>query len=234
LYWQRAYSKGDKDYFTKKLLAMTLIKKISVVAILFIATNSLLMAQISVGVRGGFNFAKEHVEITTDEVDISNTSEVMTGAAFAGIVEIGLSKYFAIQPELVYIQKGGSGKNEDEDVVFNHIEFPLLAKFKYGSEYFNVYAAVGPTFGYAFSGKDGDYKFKGDDWEGYNRFEVGASLGGGLGLNLKKGTAFVDIRYLFSLSNLTDTEGTVLEGVDITAKNRSVGLTFGYLHRLGE
>ncbi len=217
-----------------KLLAMTLIKRISVVAVLFIATNSLLMAQISVGARGGFNFAKEYLQVKWEGEEESETSEVMTGATFAGIVEIGLSKNFAIQPELVFIQKGGSGKNEGEDVLFNHIDFPLLAKFKYGSEYFNVYAAAGPTFGYALSGKNGDYKFKDEDWEGYNRFEIGASLGGGLGMNLKKGTAFVDVRYLFSLSNLMDIEDAELEGIDITAKHRGVGLTFGYLHRLGE
>jgi hypothetical protein len=213
---------------------MTLIKRLSVVAVFFIVTCGLLSAQVSVGARGGFNFAKEYVKVSYDGESESETSEVMTGAAFAGIVEIGLSKYFAIQPELVFIQKGGSGKNEDENIVFNHIDFPLLAKFKYGSEYFNVYAAAGPTFGYALSGKNGDYKFKDEDWEGYNRFEIGASIGGGLGLNLKKGTAFVDVRYQFSLNNLVDVPTSEEDYIDFTAKNRGVGLTFGYLYRLGE
>ncbi|MBK8565290.1 MAG: PorT family protein [Saprospiraceae bacterium] len=213
---------------------MTLIKRLSVVAVFFIVTCGLLTAQISIGARGGFNFAKEYVKVSYAGESESETSEVMTGAAFAGMVEIGLSKYFAVQPELVFIQKGASGKNEGDEIVLNHIELPLLAKFKYSSQYFNAFATAGPTFGYAMSGKYGDYKYKDEDWEGYNRFEIGASIGGGLGLNLKKGTAFVDVRYQFSLNNLAEVSAIEEDYIDVTIKNRGVGVTFGYLYRLGE
>ena len=202
---------------------MKLLKKLSLLTALLFVTSNLLMAQLSLGVRGGINLAKEYVEFSGE----SETSDALTGLTLAGLIEIGMGEHFAIQPELVFVQKGGSNGDSDDDLTLNHFDVPVLLKYKVGAESFGGYLAAGPTFGYALSGKFGDEKFEDDDWEGYNRFELGASLGGGLGLNLASGMVFLDIRYLLSLNNLSEDD-------EITIKNRGIGLSVGYLHTLGD
>jgi hypothetical protein len=203
---------------------MRLLKKISLVAAILIAANSLLMAQLSLGVRGGVNLAKQSsegsgVEITTDNI---------TGLMFAGIAEVGLTKSFAIQPELVFVQKGG--KIEDFELVLNHFEVPILVKYKFGTDMIGAFVAAGPSFGYSLSGKADGEKIEDDEWDDYNRFEIGANFGAGVGIKMGAGMVFLDARYLLGLSNIADNEFDE----DFKSHNKGIGLSIGYLHNLGE
>lgn len=200
---------------------MKLLRKISLAVAFLIVAHGLLMAQLSLGVRGGVNLAKQSSKSDNFEV----TTDAITGLTVAGIVELGLTKSIALQMEAAFVQKGG--ELEGFKTTLNHFDVPVLLKFKVGSGSFGAYLAAGPTFGYALSGESDGEKI--DDWEGYNRFEIGASAGGGLGLNLSSGTVFLDARYLISITNLADDEGE-----DFTSRNRGIGLSIGYLHHLGE
>ncbi len=205
---------------------MRLLKKISLLAAIFIAANGLLMAQLSLGLRGGVNLAKQ----TSEGDGIEITTDNIMGLAFAGIAEIGLTENFAIQPELVFVQKGGKTEVFDEEfkLVLNHFEVPILLKYKFGTEMIGAFVSVGPSFGYSLSGEaDGE---KIEDWEAYNRFEIGANFGGGVGIKMGAGMVFVDARYLLGLSNIADNEFDE----DFKSHNKGIGLSIGYLHNLGE
>lgn len=187
--------------------------------------SATLFAQLSVGLRGGVNIAKQTYD--ADGFDISPDNII--GLTLAGIIELGLTENLAIQPELAFVQKGFkfefediSGEKTTSKLRINHIDVPVLVKYKFGGETIGAYLAAGPTFGYAITGsseEDGDKtKFEDEDWEGYNRFELGGSLGGGL----KFGKLFLDLRYLLSFSNLTDES-------DVKAHNNGISISLGFL-----
>ncbi len=126
----------------------------------------------------------------------------------------------------------------------NYLEVPVLAKASFGTGDFNFFFTAGPTLGYWVSGKekvdrnltytDGidtfeksesmeeDIDFDNDDI-GYERLEVGASIGVGLGYKLGTGAINLDVRYGLGLTDIYETEG------DEQAKNRVFGISLAYL-----
>lgn len=194
-------------------------------------TTSALIAQIGVGFRAGITLPDQKYE--TSGFDISGSSYM--GLTAAVLFEIGISEMFAVQPEIAFIQKGTKsefdfgGTTLESKTRINHIDVPILAKARFGNESIGAYVAAGPTFGYAVSGfyeEDGEKTdIKDDDWDGYNRFEIGASAGAGIGKKLTSGQVFLDFRYIFSLSNLADED-------DVTAHNMGMNISIGYLANL--
>jgi hypothetical protein len=203
---------------------MITLKK-TLFAICFIALSSSLFAQI--GVRAGISIPNQNFE--QDGVEFSFDNNL--GLTLAALFEIGISDNFAIQPELAFVQKGTKtkielfGMTEESKLRINYIDIPVLAKFKFGTESIAAYVAAGPTFGYAITGsteENGDKtSFEDDDWDGYNRLEIGANAGAGIGIPMDVGMIFLDFRYLFSLTNLSDDS-------DITYHNKGICISIGF------
>ena len=203
---------------------MNSFKKI-LCSICMVAFSCSLFAQI--GVRAGITLPNQNYE--QDGIDLSLDPNL--GLTLALLFELGITENFVIQPELAFVQKGAKtkfefqGVTEESKLRINHIDVPVLAKYKFGTESIAAYVAAGPTFGYAISGSsetDGNKEsFDDEDWDGYNRFEIGASAGGGIGIPMAVGQVFLDVRYLFSLSNLTDES-------DVTARNKGMNISIGY------
>lgn len=126
-------------------------------------TVQLLPAQISVGFRGGYlltNYEKSPLE--QDE-----PAPTLIGGFQAAIpIEIGLTKRFSIQPELMLGSHGG--KQEDKNTStqlgitttssykFTYqilaLEIPVLAKLNFGSEDFKFHVFAGPSIGLGVGG----------------------------------------------------------------------------------
>lgn len=220
---------------------MTVLKKVLFATIL-LAFASSLSAQFSFGVRGGITLP--NVAFNEDVEDEGVDYLVYMGAAFGAVAELKISDHFAIQPELMITQKGfkvdyddyyyyyyyGYGSSSTETKFrLNYIEAPILAKGIFGNEFISGYVAAGPVFGYAASGSTyfngTKVKFGEDEWDGFKRFEISASAGAGVGLSVGTGQVFLDLRYLFGLSNLADDD-------EFKAWNRTMGISVGYLHNL--
>lgn len=123
----------------------------------------------------------------------------------------------------------------------NYLEVPILAKASLGSGNVNFFVTAGPTIGYWLSGKekvnytlsytDGIDNFEEsenseedvDFDDEYNRLELGASLGVGVGYKVGTGTFNLDVRYGIGLTDIYETEG------DEQAKNRVFGISLAYL-----
>jgi hypothetical protein len=213
---------------------MTPFKKL-LLATTFVALSTAVSAQLSLGLRGGINVANQ----TYKSESLSISPNTITGLTFAGIIELELAENFAIQPELVFVQKGFMfdltdlfGNEEVSKTRLNHIEIPILAKYKFGGEKVGAYLATGPSFGYAISASteyNGEKeKFEGDDWDNYNRFEVGFNLGGGIGIKIGSGQIFIDARYMLGLNNLIDD----MDNEDVKARNKGISISLGYLANL--
>ena len=217
---------------------------------LFYAVFALLLlgfqANAQVSFKAGVNIASLSNNAEFADVDeVENTSVVGGQAGFA--FDLGLSDLFTIQPELLWIQKGGkTGYTINEDIkyssrtYYNYVEVPVLAKLKFFTESGSgVYLVAGPYAGLAFSGKNKttltllgntttttrDIEFDNKDADERNRrLDWGISFGGGL----KFGHVYLDARYNLGINNLLDSDTNNSNDDKPYLRNRGLGLVLGY------
>ncbi len=225
--------------------------QIASLALLVTLSTTGLVAQISLGIRGGLNLSKWSLndEARYQFEIVGADRQENAGALLGGVlVEIRLSNNLAIQPEVNYIQKGSKSifAEADPDItelyvvtMLDYVEAPLLLKVGtgFGAGRFDV--LVGPSLGYALSGmrrakitvagrtvtsqEDVDF-----EQEEIRRTDVSAQVGASLGLGLGfTARLFVDGRYLIGLSNLPKDEQS--GGERATIRNRGIALTAGVL-----
>ncbi len=221
------------------------MKKITFIIIVFALWNSVVQAQISIGVRTGFNLATWSYtpKNTTSNTNYTITEPLLLGFTFVMPIEVKLSNNFALQPELSFIQKGFTQKRESgsdyvqDTYIFNYLEVPLLAKIILGNKKFKVGVLAGPSFGYLVSGRDvtaygASQKFyvynKNIDFNDAinkttNRFDIGLVLGVQPAYNITDySRIFFDARYQLGLSDIKN------DSPDNTQIfNRGIGLSVG-------
>ncbi len=167
-----------------------------------------LPAQTTIGVKGGINVA----DVSTNVVDVSDLVDSKTGFVGGGFVTLGLGSLFAVQPELLYSQKGFNAEEGglSAQLNTNYIEIPVLlkAQFKLAMLRPAVYAGPVVSFettcnldllGVTFDCDDDDEGFdqrKKTDW--------GAVFGANLDFFLGPLTLILDGRYQLGLTNLAD------------------------------
>ncbi len=211
----------------------------------FLFFQSAIQAQI--GLKAGVNFAS--LSQSPQENTLGDYSSKSILGLQAGIVaEIKLLDFLAIQPEFLFIQKGGKSEyviNEDNktvtSVVYNYVEIPVLAKLKLGNtegEGLGFYIVGGPFAGFALNGKgeteltilglttksefDIDYSDENNDEK---RIDWGASFGAGISI----GHFFVDARYNLGFNNLLDNDANNNNDDKPYLRTRGIGLTAGFL-----
>ncbi|MCB0586545.1 MAG: PorT family protein [Phaeodactylibacter sp.] len=208
-------------------------------------------AQVSIGLRGGYQMANIN---TTDGLNaLTPDFKAIDGFSIGAVVEVPLGYGFHFQPELAYTRKGFSVQESTALELFNlpipvgveaisrfdYLEAPLLMKYKFGDGRVNAYVAAGPTFGYALDGQLItranallDIKLLDTDIDlnaiNYERFEVGAALGGGVSFYTPFGQLFVDARYNHGFTQVYD-----IPVVDEKAKNKSFGINVGFMVPIG-
>ena len=173
------------------------------------------------------------VSIANIAFDPSNSDvKSKIGLQLGIAAEIGVNDMFAIQPELLFIQKGAKSKaNSDASLNLSYLEIPVLAKVKFGSDAAKFYAIAGPSIGIAIGGTDKDasgsedLKF-GSDTGQFKRTDFGLQFGAGV--NIKN--FIIDVRYGLGLSNIIN----VPSGASGSLKNRAIGITVGYAFPLGK
>ncbi len=201
-------------------------------------------AQSAIGLRGGINIA--NVTEVQELGDLSPKS--ITGLNLGVYAELGLSPLLAIQPELIFLQKGsqveGLDLEENTDVhvkmVINYLEVPVLAKVRFGTEKFKGYAVAGPSIGYALGGKgsftiDGvkvtdDIEFDNDlDDDGVKdrRWDYSAVVGVGGLYAVGPGSIVLDVRYQHDFTDFSKFKNDEPSGYKKTF-NRGVALSVGY------
>lgn len=213
--------------------------------LLFVSTFT--QAQVAIGLKGGANFGNVYMTDALD--DLAPDFKSATGAVAGGVAEISFGKYFAVQPEVNWVQKGFRftqdinvpiGKFDipagvQAQIKTNYIEMPLLAKAKVGNDVIQAYAVLGPSFGYAMNGKlitrtrflfefdpiNTNLNFESLD---YNRFEVSAVGGVGMQVNFNGGKWFADARYTQGLTQLYN-----FPVVNEQIKNRGISLSTGVM-----
>ncbi len=217
----------------------------------FTAISFTTQAQVSLGLRGGYQMADINA---TDGLDaLAPDFRAIDAFSIGAVLEVPLGYGFNFQPELAYTRKGFSIQESTAIDLFNipipvgveaisrfdYLEAPLLMKYKFGDGRVNAYLAAGPTFGYAIDGQLitranalVDIKLLDTDIDldaiNYERFEVGAALGGGVSFYTPFGQLFVDARYNHGFTQVYD-----IPVLDERARNRSFGVNVGFLAPIG-
>jgi hypothetical protein len=121
-------------------------------------------AQISVGFRGGVNIANYTFKSSSDKFKADKLTLLTVGVP----VEFNFNKYFALQAELNFVQKGFKLNEEqsfplassiyihyiyDYNLKVNWLEIPVLAKVKFRIPKLDVGLFLGPSIGYALNVK---------------------------------------------------------------------------------
>ena len=221
----------------KKLIAFILM-----FTMFTVSTNNL---QAQVSLRGGINIASMSANATEKNYkDYENQSIVGFQVALA--LPIKISENVAIQPELVFIQKGGKSQYiTDENNKYittftsNYIEVPVSLKLGLGNtsgDGIGFYVLGGPYVGIALNGKykneltvlgitssstkTVDYS---NDTNQEKRIDWGVNLGAGLSL----GKMYLEGRYNLGINNLLDNSANNSNSNAPYRRNRGIGLTVG-------
>lgn len=188
--------------------------KFLTLAILFALSSPAVFAQLKLGIKGGANIHKLDGKSFKDEFSF--------GYHLGGFAEIGLSKKFSIQPEVLFSQVNIDTSSSFSDVYdfdnvskvkLSYLQIPLLLNFK-ANEF--VTLQLGPQYSILMDNsntlvENGRDAFKKGDF----------SMLGGLQLNISKIKIYG--RYAVGLNNINDIDNqekwknqTIQVGVGLT------------------
>ncbi|WP_038028661.1 porin family protein [Thermonema rossianum] len=191
-------------------------------------------AQISIMPKAGVSLASTAYKSAGE----SDKTDMKTGFAFGVAAPISVSDQFSVQPELLYIQKGGEEKSNGltSSATINYLEIPVMARAHFGG----FYVGAGPYLGIALGGKakidDGSASIEADLNIGTDEAEddvkptdFGMYFGLGYGFEVGSGKLVLDARYGLGLSNIQPGGDS-----DNFSKNRNIAITVGYAIPLGQ
>jgi len=182
------------------------------------------------GLKIGLNVANLHGDDVEDLEELINQNlKSKPGICFGGFLTYSINDLLAIQPEVLFTQKGAKAKNEDWELSFNlsYLEIPVLAKIMLttkGNIKPNLFA--GPVLALKLSGNT-RFEYDGDSEEEdieSGSIDFGLIFGGGINLELSKGKLMLDVRYILGMSQIGEWE----DGEDIDMKNGVLSIMLGY------
>ncbi len=218
---------------------MQTLKQTSLILLLLLGAMAV---HAQVAVKAGVNFSNMLFEEDENSIeDLARNGAVKFTGGLSFILPLG--DVVALQPELLYTQKGAEstytilGEEFTTDLNYNYLDIPLLLRVDIGDthgEGLGIYVNGGAYLGYAFSGKstaetpvgtvETDIEF--DDADDQRRIDYGFALGGGLTL----GNLFFDLRYNHGTNNLLDDDASNSNDNDFKKlQHRGLALTAGLI-----
>ena len=184
-------------------------RKIKLLILYLLFSSSIIFSQkIYVGVTGGLHFADMEFKMSgVKSVDIVT----VYGAGGVVGIPIFLNTYLQIEPK--YLQKGGLIKLKENGLEeikakTGYLEIPTLIRLPVGEKF---HLLVGPTLGYMLSSdlesEFGGKTFKANAEKIMNNFDLGLTIGGGLSIPVLIGDLFLDGRYTYGITDISD-DGT--------------------------
>lgn len=193
---------------------------------------------ITPGIKGGVNFADlggDDAELIFDgggSGDFEIPIEARTGIVAGGFALIDFDGPFALQPEVLYVQKGAKVEIEfleetaSSTLKLDYIEVPVLAKFQIpleGSIAPNIFAGPAVAFNITAEqeGEGPDGSETTDLSEVISTTDFGLQVGAGVDFDAGPGTIMLDAWYELGLSSIPS------EG-DADIKNQGIRITAGF------
>lgn len=177
-----------------------------------------------------------------DIEDATGAIDSKTGFTVGGFASFGLSPLFDIQPEVLYVQRGGEQEAAGVEgrLKLNYVEVPVLAKLNFpveGATPVKPHVYAGPSIALelscdieAESGGQSAEVACDDSSVGLETksFDLGLVFGGGVGFALGPGMLTLDGRYVLGMTDINDVAGSTLD-----ARNRTFQVMAGYGVTLG-
>ncbi|RZJ34378.1 MAG: PorT family protein [Flavobacterium sp.] len=177
------------------------MKKLILAAVFTVAAFVAADAQVfRLGIKAGPNFA--NFSGGADGIDYSSRTSIHVGA----VAEIGLTKKFAVSPELLYSSQGAD-VNGYGDFNLDYVAVPVLAKIYVLSD--KVSLDVGPQFSFLIDQAE----------EAFDNQSFDFAVAGGATLNITK-SIFAQARYTFGLTEASK---------DAEVKNTVFQVSVGYM-----
>ena len=198
----------------KKVIALFLL-----VSMLIISSN-IVFAEMHWGIKGGAN----STTFTGDDVDQDNIAAFNAGVYTAW----RFMDVITVQPELLFTIKGGESTLPDQfggggisNVRLNYLELPILFKYAFPMDPFEVNVFAGPYVAHLMMVTDAQGRDENNLLKDFTRFDWGFVLGVGGGMDIGLGRLVADVRYTLGLQNLDD------DG-DADVKNSVIGANVGW------
>jgi hypothetical protein len=198
----------------------------TVVALALVFMSSVVSAQtVDWGIKGGVIFADVPKVSALFEDEGAVDLGYRVGFTAGGFVGIGLNSAFAIQPEVLFAQKGFKGKDPFDNAKFgfnlDYIDIPVLVRM--GPPGFKVLA--GPSFNFNIGAKGTEEGEPDEDFKDeIEPFEFGLVVGAGFYGNI----LIVEGRYQEGLTNVA--KSTFIDN-DESYRNRSFAALVGIRFR---
>jgi len=204
---------------------------LTAMATLFVVVAAEAQTQMSAGIKGGIGLASAGGD-AEQLLEAQLSSKLgFSGGAYLGV---DLHKYFRLQFEGQYVQKGTKTDVDGVDIKFklDYVEFmvPLTLVIPTQSQIsprLYVGPAIGLEVGCKFTGDQGGASVSIDCADGgvdTKSTDFGVFFGGGLDFGIGAGAITLDALYNLGLTNVNDTAGTT----DLTAKNRNIQFMAGF------
>jgi hypothetical protein len=172
-------------------------------AVLTLSTLQVQAQEFHLGVEGGVDFA------SLGNSDASNFNGSRTGFEGGGFLTVGLGP-FAVQPEVLYVSKGGQNLSGSSTVELDYIEVPVLAKFSLGLPEINPAILIGPYFS----------SYLGSNTQNAVLTNASSSdVGGIIGLEFHIASFYLSGRYELGISHVT---------TDTNISNRDLAVLLGW------
>lgn len=188
--------------------------KVVLLIIVFTLLTEVSIAQLSVGIQGGWNSAIFNIKYKAEDVTLS----YRTGFVIGAVVNYKLNNILSFQLEPRYIQKGEKTEFADlawkNDILNEYLELPLLFEVQYPDYSIKPFVLAGINYGVLLNNKvisvlDGNestFNTKTD----YNKTDFALDLGGGVKYELLPGINLVlSGRYSIGISDITKLGGSV-------------------------
>lgn len=209
-------------------------KIISVVisALILIWSQDAFAQSVSLGLRGGLNFASLSISGVEPKPDVS----FRTAFGFGGVAEIGISEPIYLQVEPRYVQKGANfkftffGGTIKGTLKFAYFEIPVSVKAKFNAYGVQPYIFAGPTVSFLSSAKSEVNGRTDDIKDDTESMEYSLDFGAGVAYEFAPKTFITgDVRYTLGLSRInkhTDPNDRS------TLKSRDIKILIGLLFSL--
>jgi hypothetical protein len=190
-----------------------------------LSVSSAAQTNVDVGFKGGMSLARFQGQHISYDVDTKN------GFTVGGLLTVDVNDYLAIQPEVLFVQKGTKGSGSGIDVGFqgvryyerywedrlSYLEVPVLVKLTIPLDTkIEPGLFVGPSLAIklkaeekwesTFSDSNGVFLGHSSGVENIsyriNDVDLGVAVGGDLKINARIAKVFVDIRYTLSLTRI--------------------------------
>lgn len=207
----------------------TRVLLVLLVAALVLTTEAQAQLRPEVGLRAGGVFAQLRGE---NDVFGDKATDQKPGLTAGLYAEVPVASGLSIQPELLYVQKGGkteeaiSGSGDFESrFTLHYLELPVLLKYTMPLQNrWRPSLSVGPYAAYGI-GRDASFELGGDDVDGamdaddlFADWDYGLSFGADVGYRLAKRSATIGVRYDFGLADVFKDGASIdMDGEDATA-----------------